>query len=338
MGDDLLYLGSLGADPREAGITAVRRDGRTGDLSVLGLVAPATSPSFLARDPTRPVLYATGEAPGGEVRAWRIAGDGGLAPLGTAATGGDYPCHLAVHPSGRYLLSANYGSGSVAVHRLDGTGAPTERTELVAHHGTGPDQERQEGPHAHLVAVDPDGRRAHVVDLGADAVFHYRFDVDSGRLDPVGQTRTRPGTGPRHLARYGDLRYLVGELDGTLACYQVAGDGAWRERERLPICADGAEGYASEVAVSADGRFVYVATRGPDRLAVFGTDTGRLRPAAEVPCGGHWPRHFALVGEHLYVANERSGTVVTFRVDPDTGVPAPTGNQLPAPAPSCVLA
>lgn len=339
MSDDreLLYLGGLSPDSRDTGITAVRRDVRTGDLTALGLVAPAASPSFLARDPTRPVLYATGESPAGEVRAWRITGDGqALEPLGTAPTGGADPCHLAVHPTGRYLLSANYGSGSVAVHRLDDAGALTERTELVVHHGSGPDPDRQQGPHAHQVTVDPDGRHVHAVDLGADAVFHYRFDLATGRLDPAGATRTRPGTGPRHFARYADLRYLVGELDGSLTCYQVGDDGVWQERDRRPVCADGAEGYASEVAVSTDGRFVYAASRGPDRLAVFEAEAGRLRPVAELPCGGHWPRHFALVGEHLYVSNERSGTVVTFRVDPATGVPAPTGNQLSAPAPSCI--
>ncbi|MGH3682206.1 MAG: lactonase family protein, partial [Natronosporangium sp.] len=117
----------------------------------------------------------------------------------------------------------------------------------------------------------------------------------------------------------------------------VDGAGRWRERDRLPVCADGAAGLPSEVAVSPDRRFVYAAVRGPDRIAVFAEQGGRLRPVAEVPCGGHWPRHFALVEAHLYVANERSGSVVTFRVDSGTGVPAPTGNVLDLPSPSCVL-
>lgn len=329
---ELLYLGGFGE-----GVTAARRDGRTGDLTGYGVMAEAPSPSFLAHHPRLPVLYAACRSGGeGQVRAWRVAGDGRLRPLATDATTGGDPCHVAVDPSGGYVLCANYGGGSVAVHRLDPAGTPGERTDLVVHRGSGPHRSRQEQPHAHMVSVTTGG--VDVVDLGADTVFHYRLALDTGRLEPTGATRTPPGTGPRHAARHGDRRYLVGELAGTLICNQVdPAGGRWRELESVPICADGAEGFASEVAASQDGRFVYAATRGPDRIAVFATDAGALRRVTEVSSGGHWPRHFALVGEHLYVANERSHTVVAFRVDPHTGVPTPTGNQLDVASPSCVL-
>jgi 6-phosphogluconolactonase (cycloisomerase 2 family) len=44
-----------------------------------------------------------------------------------------------------------------------------------------------------------------------------------------------------------------------------------------------------------------------------------------------------LVEPYLYVANERSDTVAVFRVDPVTGMPAPTGDMLATPTPTCLV-
>lgn len=335
---DLLFIGCYtGGDGDGEGIVAARRDTTSGALTPLGLAARTPSPSFLTRHPGRPLLYAVSERPDGRVNAWRVVEGDRLDPVGGAGTGGSAPCHLAVHPSGRYVVSTNYLGGSVAVNRLE-DGVPAELTHLVTHTGQGPVADRQEGPHPHMASVDPEGFHVHVVDLGADALFHYRFDADEGRLVPTGPTRVQPGSGPRHVAGRGTFRYLVGELDGTLTCYaRDSRDEAWIVQSQVPVCGDGAEGYPSEVDVSPDGRFVYAAVRGPDRICVFATHAGTLTRVAEVPCGGEWPRHFTLVDEHLYVANQYSHNVATFRVDPRTGVPEPTGDVLETPSPSCVL-
>lgn len=335
---DLLYIGCYtGGDGDGEGIVAARRDLTTGALTRLRLAARTPSPSFLARHPGRPLLYAVSERPDGRVNAWRVVKDGALDPIGGTSTGGAAPCHLAVHTSGKYVISANYNSGSVSVNRLD-DGVPAELTDLVTHTGQGPVTDRQEGPHAHMISVDQDGFFVHAVDLGADALFHYRFDTETGRLLFTGPTRCQAGSGPRHLAGHGTFRYVVGELDGSLTCYAVdARDGAWIVQSQVSLLAEGAEGFPSEVDVSPDGRFVYAAVRGPDQICVFAADAGKLKRVAEVPCGGEWPRHFTLVDQHLYVANQYSHNVVTFRVDPDTGVPEPTGNVLETPSPSCVF-
>jgi 6-phosphogluconolactonase (cycloisomerase 2 family) len=341
-GGEILYLGCYTTrnGGRGDGIVAMRRDPVTGALDPLGTVAPTISPSFLARHPTLPVLYAVNEHPTGTIGAWAIDPDGRLRPLGTWSTGGDSPCHLAVAPSGTHLFSANYGSGSVAVHPLDLAGVPGERTDLRVHDGRGADPDRQERAHAHMVSPDPRDGSLLAVDLGTDTVYRYDLDVSAGRLLPrEPAARTRPGTGPRHLARHPDGRrcYLAGELDATVIAYVQDTDGTLRECGRVATSARHGHVQPAEVAVRPDGRFLYLANRGVGTIAVFALDGEVPRYVTEVATGGTWPRHFALIGGHLYVADERADRVSVFAVDPVTGVPAPAGSVAVS-SPTCVLA
>lgn len=337
---ELIYLGCYTAvsGGRGEGIVAARRDPASGALEILGTVAVTPSPSFLARHPALPVLYAVNEIAEGAVGAWRIGPDGHLIELGARGTGGDSPCHLAVTPDGGHLLVANYGSGSVAAYRLDEAGVPGERTDLVAHTGRGPNPERQEGPHAHLVSPDPRDGTVLAVDLGTDTVYRYAV-TGPGRLAPSGAAVRAPsGAGPRHLARHPDGRrwFLVGELDATVIAYEWTGAEA-RQVARVP--ASGRTGHVqpSEIALGGDGRYLYVANRGVGTVSTFALDGTQPRLVAEVETGGPWPRHFALIGDHLYVADERADFLGVFVVDRATGVPSPVA-RVAVSSPTCVLA
>ncbi|KUJ37331.1 hypothetical protein ACZ90_70220 [Streptomyces albus subsp. albus] len=340
----LVYLGSFGA-----GITVARYDTGSGGLTAVGSFDGVANPSYLALAPSGRVLYALDEQRDGTVRALAIGDRGALRPLGQArSTGGDSPTHLSVHPGGRHLLTANYGSGSVAVHTIGADGALGERTDLVRHHGSGPDPERQRGPHAHQVLPDPQGRFVLAVDLGTDTVHSYRLDPARGRLEPVAEARTAPGAGPRHLAFHpgGRFAYLVGELDSTVtvAAYDPA-HGRLRFGDSLATLPDGTEpgerNYPAGVAVSSDGRFVYVSNRGHDSVARFAVADGgaRLRLLDTVPCGGSYPRYLGLSGSGrlLFTGNQRSGTVAVFRVDRGSGELTAAGEPFAATAPVCVL-
>jgi 6-phosphogluconolactonase (cycloisomerase 2 family) len=324
----LVYIGCYTAETGGSGegILVASRDPHIGILDPIGTAASTPSPSFLARHPRLPVLYAANELPEGTVNAWAVQPDGALRPLGTGLTGGAEPCHLAV--VGDHLVTANYGSGSVSVHRLDADGAIGERTDVVVHGG----QDRE--AHAHMVSPVAGGG-LHVVDLGMDTIYAYTLDGDSGRLVPAGRTSTRPGAGPRHLARdAAGFVYVADELDATITVYKS--DGVLLAEHDLAL-AGISGGHPSEIAVSGDGRFLYLASRGPDIIAVFQLHYGRPVLIREVPTRGAWPRHFAIWDGYMYVANERSHTVVTFRIDPDSGVPEPNRLVWDVPSPTCVL-
>ncbi|GAA2677956.1 lactonase family protein [Actinoplanes palleronii] len=331
------YTGDKGGDGD--GIDLLRRDPSTGGLTRLGLAARTPSPSFLAQHPTLPVLYAVNELDEGTVSAFAVAPDCSLTPLAVRPTGGADPCHLAVTADGRHLVVANYASGSVSVHPLDAEGAPGERSDLLTLAGSGPDQERQAGPHAHLVAPDRNGPDVLISDLGSDRVWRSRLDPISGRLGrPEPAVEAKPGTGPRHLTHSADgALVLAGELSGTLSWYRPAGGPTWAARGEVAASTATGAVYPSEVAMGRDGRFVYVANRGPDTVSTFAWDGENATPIDESPTGGVWPRHMILIGDHLYVANQRSHNVTVFRVDPDSGIPSLQGAPTSEPSPTCLL-
>jgi 6-phosphogluconolactonase (cycloisomerase 2 family) len=341
---EIVYFGSYTPDAggQGEGIQAARRDRGSGRLEPIGLAAATAAPSFLVRHPRLPVVYAVNELTDGRVTAWSEGTDGALSLIGEQSTGGASPCHLTVLAGGPCLVSANYGSGSIAVHPLDASGRPGERTDLLVHErpgGPGRDPQRQEGPHAHMVSPDPSGEALLAVDLGTDAIYHYTLDRASMRLVPTGPRAHLPaGTGPRHLARHPDGRrcYVVGELRPTVFAGELDSRGVLHERGRVPTSQREGVVQPSEVALHPNGRVLYVANRGVDTISVFAVEANPPRFVAEVNSGGTWPRHFAIIGHHLYVANERSHTIGVFRLADVDGRPVPIGTFAMA-SPTCVL-
>lgn len=298
----------------------------------------ATNPSYLALSSGGEVLYAALEIEeGGAVSAYSLDGDE-LRLLGAQPTGGAAACHVSVDSSGRYVLTANYGSGSVAVHPINADGGMGERSDLVQHEGSGPNQERQSGPHAHMVVPDPSGEYVLAVDLGTDTVYQYH--LEDGRLRPSGAASGPPGAGARHLAFHpgGRFAYVVNELASTVCTLDLA---AFEIGGSTPTVASdvAAMSRPSAIRVSADGRYCYVANRGPDTLAVLAVspDGEALQLIATVPTGGAHPRDFVLESDLIYVANQHSDTITMLRVDHATGVPEPTGVALSTPSPSCLV-
>jgi 6-phosphogluconolactonase len=349
--DELIVLtGSYTPDTcgSGAGLAAVRFAPRSGTLTAEPRVSPlpVSGASFLAAHPSLDVVYSTNEADTGAVSAVARGKGDVLSPLGApVGSGGPNPCHLTVHPDGRWLLTANYGSdtmpGSVAVHRLDADGGIRELTDVAVHEGAGPVQGRQEVSHAHQVVVAPDGRFVLTTDLGADAVFTYRLDTRTGRLQQTAVNRARPGSGPRHLAFApdGTCAWSADELSSTLTGHRYDPDtGTLTAVSRTP--ATTVRDVANQpggIVASPCGRFVWVTNRGADTVAAFRLAGSALEPLGEVPAGGTWPRGLALVDGHLLVANQHSGSLAVLRVL-DDGTLAQPHPPVSAPSVVCALA
>ncbi|MFG6296075.1 lactonase family protein [Streptomyces rochei] len=331
------FIGSFTAAGGPGIVTAAVAPG-TGELTVLSGTDRLPDPSFLALAPDGNTLYAVSETAEGAVAAFRVSGDKPEPAGRPVPVGGDGPTHLALHAG--HVLTANYGSGSVTAVplRADGTLARAA-SGVLRHTGSGPHAQRQQGPHAHQVRPDPSGRWAVSVDLGTDSV--RVCTLTDGALTVHRETALRPGSGPRHLAFHpdGSHAYVVNELAPTVTvCRWDAAEGVLQPLTEVPMLpgAPAGDAYPSGIVASPDGRFVWTATRGEDVLSVFAVEPDGLRLTGTVPCGGHWPREIAESGGFLYVANERSGDVTWFSLDPATGVPRRAGS-LALPAASCVI-
>jgi len=327
-----------------AGITLVDQDVDTGELVNPRLVATTSSPAFLAWHPDGHTLYAVNESTS-TMQAFRVAADGTLTDLGTVPDGGEGPCHLSVDPSGDFLVAANYGNGTVVVHRIGSDGSLGEQTDLVTHtEALGPNNARQDSAHAHQARFDASGRWLLVNDLGTDAVYVYSLDLATGTLTPAATpvVAAAPGAGPRHSVSLSNgWVYVANELNSTVASYSFDdSDGTLLAASvgGSTVQQVGPENYPSEIAVDIDGKFAYVANRGADLVGTLAIDAATVTPVADTPTGGSWPRHLAVIGSHLYVANERSHDVTVFDLDATTGVPSATLFTLEIPSPGCILA
>ncbi|WP_284749117.1 lactonase family protein [Amycolatopsis sp. RTGN1] len=308
---ELVFVGCYTGDAGNGtGITTFSRSA-TGDLTEVASL-PMESPSWLAKHPSLPVLYAANETATGGVTALALSDAGALSVLGTAETGGAHPCHLAVTPDGRFLLCANYTGGSLAVFSLSASGAVQSRTALVQHTGSGPDPERQEAAHVHMAVPSADGSVVSAVDLGTDEIRSYTLSSD-GSLELLAVSQLPPGTGPRQLVRRPgtDLAYVVGELAGTVVTVRETSPGAFEVVSITESTLGGAHGYGPNLVAHLEltDSNLYVSNRGPDCMSEFTLDD--LTALADQPCGAN-PRHFALLGGTCYVAAQSDDAVTAF--------------------------
>ncbi|MFD9410229.1 lactonase family protein [Streptomyces sp. NPDC059989] len=338
------YIGSFTSGGGR-GITTAAVDPATGELSPLTATGVLPDPSYLAVARDTGVLYAVSEAEQGAVAAFEPTAEG-LSPLGAPArVGGSGPTHLSL--AGRRLLTANYTSGSVSSLPLAADGSPAGPASVLTHQGSGTDAERQDRSHAHQVLPDPTGRWVLSVDLGTDSVRVCALDAATGELRVHAETALSAGTGPRHLAFHpdGTVVYVLHELVPQLTvCRWDPTSGQLEPVGEVPVASEGPSGaaraYPSAVVASPDGRFVWAAIRGADTIATLSLAGGAEKPrlTGTVACGGSWPRDLAVdpSGRRLYAANEHSGDVSWFDVDPQTGHPRKAGS-VAVPAATCVV-
>jgi 6-phosphogluconolactonase len=362
---DLVYVGTY-SEPilfgtgqvvrgQGKGIYRFRLDADAGALTLDGIAEGVRNASYLAFDPNRRFLYCVnelkefeGEA-SGAVSAFAIDPDtGDLAFLNMKASHGTDPCHLTVDATGRFLLVANFASGSVCVLPIDTDGSLQDASQVIQHQGSSVDSKRQTGPHAHAVILDNANRHLFVPDLGIDKVMIYAFDAATGHLAPNSAQPfmpTKPGAGPRQIVMHpgGAFAYLINELDSTMtACRYAADTGSLIEIQTLSTLPEGFKGEntCAEVQIAPSGRFLYGSNRGHNSIAIFAIDShaGTLTPIGHESTLGEIPRNFEVspTEEFLAAANQASNNVVMFRVDRENGTLTATGNVVEAGTPICV--
>jgi 6-phosphogluconolactonase len=351
------YLAFVGTytQKESKGIYVYRYDPHVGHLSLMGLAAETSNPSFLVIHPNHRFLYAVNEDSNylgpnsGGVSAFAIDDrTGKLTFLNEVRSLGASPCHLEVDKTGKYLLVANYDGGSVAVFPIEKDGRLGEHTDFKQHSGSSVNKERQEGPHAHSVNLSPDNRFCIVGDLGLDKLLVYRFDSTKGTLTPDNPpfAAVAPGSGPRHFAYdpKGKFAYAITEMGSTVVAFRYnAESGALHEIQTVSTLPSDFKGQNddAEIAIDRTGRFLYGSNRGDNSIAVFSIDPakGTLTRIQIAPTGGKEPRHFAIdpSGKYLFAENQYVNEIVKFRIDPETGKLTKTNDVVKVPSPICLV-
>ena len=273
---------------------------------------------------------------------------GKLAVINRQSTEGKNPVHLAIDPSNRFVVVANHITSTLALLSRHEDGSLGAVIDLVKLEGKiGPHRVEQPFAKPHQVEFDPSGKFIVVPDKGLDLVFTYRIDAEQGKLVLVGKpARAREGAGPRHVAFHpgGRLAYVVNELDSTVTSYHF--DPATGTLAPFQIVSAVPDAYtgnsrAAEIAVSADGRFVYASNRGDDSIATFAIEpaSGRLSPIGWTATGGKTPRFFALAlsDKFLFVANEDTDTIKLLKRDHTSGGLVATEQAIHVGSPVCIL-
>jgi 6-phosphogluconolactonase len=342
-------------DGKASGMYIYHLNPISGELTYAATVSgPGTlNPSFLTVSPDKKYVYAVNEITGGKglhgtINAFAVdAATGGLRYLNQQSTHGLAPCYASVEPEGRYCLVANYETGSVCVLPIQPDGSLGEATDTVQFSGSGPNPDRQEGPHAHMILPGPDRKFILAVDLGADRLMSFRLDLERGTLSPSASpwTSLPPGTGPRHLAfhPHRPFAYVISELQSTITVLHYADQQGTFEASQIisTLPADFTrQNLGAEIKIAPSGRFVYASNRGHNSLAIYAVEqeTGRLSLIGHESTQGVGPRDFNIdpSGRLLLVANQDTDTVVTFWIDQATGMLRATGQAATVPTPVCL--
>jgi 6-phosphogluconolactonase len=210
--------------------------------------------------------------------------------------------------TGKVAAVANYSGGNFAVLPIGAGGKLGPSTAVLGGTGSGPDKQRQQGPHAHQVVFDPSNRYLLEVDLGLDKVLVYRFDAATGKLSApelAGET-----TNPSFLAIHPIKRFLyaVGEVNeingkkaGAVSAFAIQPD---RKLSLLNQQPSGGQG-PCHVSVDATGRNVLVANYGSGAVACLpvGADGRLAEPSTTIQHEGKSVDPRRQAGPHAHSIN-----------------------------------
>ncbi|WP_343900763.1 lactonase family protein [Arthrobacter rhombi] len=183
-------------------------------------------------------------------------------------------------------------------------------------------------PAAHSVEVDA------VRSLAADAERGLLYAGSSGKPPALAALRIDPSSGALSTAGTVELAdntaYISRDADGatirSASYHQDIVNSVALDADGLPCAPATREPSPGEkahsVRSSPDGRFVYAAALGSDRVVWYSVSAGSLTLAGAVDATpGSGPRHliFNADGSRVYVVHEMSGEVAVYQRDADTG-------------------
>jgi 6-phosphogluconolactonase len=345
-----LFVGTY-TKGKSKGIYVYQFNAKNGEMQWVSNTDSSSNPSFLAVAPNGNFLYAvneTGRDIPGRVSAYSFdKTKGELQLLNQQASGGDDPCFITVHPSGKWAVVANYSGGSLSALPINADGSLEPYAQLIQHKGSGPNKDRQASAHVHATFFSPDHQYILAPDLGMDKIMSYRFTATAKKpLQPAvpAFSASAPGSGPRHLAFHPKqpFVYRLEEMTGTVTV-SAYNKGVMKNIQTIATHPEEFTGQpgSADIHLSPDGKFLYASNRGEENnIAIFSVNasTGKLTSVGYQSVEGSQPRNFIIdpTGNFLIVANQKTSNIVIFRRNKETGLLQATLQKVEVPNPVCL--
>ena len=348
---EMIYVGTF-SERGSLGIYVYSIKRETNRFDLVQTIFSKGSPSFIDVSPNGKFLFSVNreglsdKKEWGSITSYSIDQETGkLNITGNTYSFGESPCHVSVHPSGKFIFVSHYKGGNFVVLPVDSIGMVGEPTANVQLKGKGSVLPLQDQPHTHSSVPSKDGKFLYVSDLGLDKILIYAFDEETGTVTPASQPfiRTIPGAGPRHFVfnPSGKIAFSAEEISSSICSYSVnKKSGELELIQRLPALPSAFYGdnSSADVHTSHDGEIVYISNRGYNGLAIFKVSSnGEMKNIGFMPTIGERPRSFMPdpLGFFMLVANRDSDEINIFIIDKD-GMLFDTSGYLPVPSPVCI--
>jgi 6-phosphogluconolactonase len=345
--DDFHLLIGTYTTGKSEGIYVYKFNVKTGEFKAESIAKNVKNPSFLAVSPDEKYVYSAGEVDNnGAVYAFSFnKKSGDLTQLSTQSSNGNFPCHVAIDKTGKWVIAGNYGAGSLTVLPVEANGSLGKPTQTIQHEGKGINAERQEKPHVHSINIAPNNRDIFVADLGIDKIVTYSLDAKTGKLTNGNPpfTKVQDGSGPRHFTIHpnGKFAYVIQELTSQVTVFDYKNGSLVAKQSLSTLPADfKGDNSCADIHISPDGKFLYGSNRFHDTIVIYAIDpkTGTLTYIGEQSVMGKVPRNFMIdpTGNFVLVANQKTDNIVIFKRDKVKGTLTPTGKEIAVPTPVCL--
>jgi 6-phosphogluconolactonase len=318
---------------------------KEGKLKQIGLVAETINPTFLVKSNDAKTLFAVGETNEngtGFIKSFKIEKDS-LQLISKEKSGGAGPCFVAINDK-NYIVTANYGGGSVGLLKTEASGTLSTLLNVQQHVGKGT-TDRQKSPHAHSAWFHPTKNEVISVDLGTNQLWFSAIDTQKDALVLTAQKTLQMavGAGPRHLTFHPNNKwiYVLNELNNTVSLVKEKENNYYVDFSIPTLPKDfTAFSKAADIHISKDGKFLYASNRGHESIVIYKVHptNGTLTNLGYEPVLGKHPRNFSLSPDEKYllVANQDTNNIISFKRNAETGK-LTFVSEVGAPMPVCIL-
>lgn len=343
-----IYIGSYtkdlmnGVKTGSEGLYVGEFDDVTGRIRVIHTERTSVNPSFVAVSADNRLLIAVNEVlEDGALDSYVIGDNGTLIHLGRTCLDGSACCYVAIPEKKKFAVGVHYMDGELFTYPIGENGCFGEKLFSFRNNGSGPNTERQEGPHAHSSKLAEEIKTAVVCDLGCDLVTFYNYDEDGLLSSAVIPSIEVPkGCGPRHseFTKCVNRLYISCELSNEVLFYERL-DEKYVLKQRISTLPKEFRGIntAADIHFGKGNQCLYVSNRGHDSIAWYTiAESGRLSFQGCVDCGGRTPRNFAVMDKHIICANQESGNVTVLQIE-EEGRPGKVIFEMKIPGASCII-